>query len=184
MALLQKGFTQVYLPYSFALHPSAHWLAERELIRGGARKAIEVEWEIHRQRNKAKHTPILLTGIDKDAWEKSADFERAYKLVFKLDRNPCREWSELFNQNVLTAFYLHLRQTYLQGDRIIMIVADADNLQEHANFAKQLVQETNYQIESIVLPRVNLAMDRGKEKALAEFDAIQSLKARTKDIQF
>lgn len=162
---------------------TSRWLAERELIHGGARKAIEIEWEVEYQREKAKWADISIAKIDDDAWIKADDFERAYKLVFILDRMPSSEWNEVFMYNFKHSFNFSKRRTYLEGNRMIMIVADSDNLQEHANYAKRLTQEANNIVQSQVLPRVKAEIERKKQAALQVFDTIQTLKTRTKDIK-
>lgn len=160
---------------------TSQWLAERQLIRDGARKAIEVEWEIRRQREKAKWGMISLSGINQNGWEKATDFERAYKLVFVLDSIPYPEWQAVFGHAYEHSF--PSRKTYVQGNRLIMIVADTDNLQDHADYAKRLVQETNDLILNQVLPKLDLQINREKQQVLQNFDTIQSLKNKTKDIR-
>jgi hypothetical protein len=162
---------------------TSRWLAERDLIRSGARKAIEIEWEVQRQRESAMWSDVSITKIDEDAWVKASDFEGAYKLVFILDRVPASEWNETFVHHFEHSRFPMKRRTYIQGNRMIMIVADSDNLQDHADNAKQLVKEVNDIIKSQVLPRLNAEIERRKQTALQIFDTIQSLKSRTKDIK-
>ena len=64
-----------------------------------------------------------------------------------------------------------------------MIVADSDNLQGHANFAKRLVEETNQFIRTQLFQYINQEVERRKREVLQQFDALQSLMARTKDIE-
>ncbi len=52
------------------------------------------------------------------------------------------------------AFYNMKRRT-LAGDRITMIVAESDNLQNHVNFAKELVERTNRTFENQVFPEID-----------------------------
>ena len=85
--------------------------------------------------------------------------------------------------NYRQAFYNMKRRTEVRGDRIIMIVADSEALQGHANFAKRLVEETNQFIRTQLFPHIDQEVERKKREALQQFDAIQSLKARTKDIK-
>jgi hypothetical protein len=159
------------------------WLAERELIRGGARKAIELEWEIQLQRRKAEWEHPNIIGIDEDGWEKAPDFQEAYKLVFKLDRTPSYQWSEAFEQTYRHSLNLHKRRTFISGNRMIMIVGSSDNLQEHADYAKQLIQETDELVQSLIIPRINADIENQKLLALREFDTMRSLQGRTKDIK-
>jgi len=162
---------------------TARWLAERELLRGGARKAIEIRWEVERGRRKAQYHRVSVTRVDEEAWRKAPDFPAAYTFVLILDRVPHRDWAEVFMHLYHEALYLMKRRTRLERDRIIMIVADQDNLQAHADFAKRLVQETNDYIESELFRRIDVEVERKKREELTQFDAIQSLKARTRDIK-
>jgi len=162
---------------------TSRWLAERELIRGGARKAIEIEWEVEYQRERAKWADISIIKIDDDAWSKVDDFERAYELVFILNRMPSSEWNEVVMYYHQHSFNFSKRRTYIEGNRLIMIVADSDNLQNHADYAKQLVQEANNIVQSQVLPKVQAEIERKKQAALEVFDTVRSLKTRTKDIK-
>jgi hypothetical protein len=65
-----------------------------------------------------------------------------------------------------------------------MIVADSDNLQAHVDFTKQLVQSTNTDVENRVIPELIRRIDAKERGALAEYDAIQSMKSRTKGLSF
>jgi hypothetical protein len=171
--------------------PSAHtsivdtsrWLAEREIIRGGARRAIEVEFEIQSQRKKAQFQRVSILGIDEEGWRKANDFPAAYTLVFVLDRIPHPIWARVFGDLFQQDFYLMKRRTDLHRDRIVMVVADSDNMPHHADFAKRLVAETNQFIEGAYFRQIDEHFDREKRRALQEFDTIQSLKARVKGIR-
>lgn len=162
---------------------TARWLAERELLRGGARRAIEVEWEVRRHEEKAKYPRISILGVDDDAWQKAPDFPAAYRLEFVLNQRPPARWIEAFNASYRSAFNMHKRRTRIEGARIVMIVGDQDNLQGHATFAKQLMEETNRLIEQRLFARIDLEIEQGKQGALHEFDTIRSLKERTRGIK-
>ncbi len=64
-----------------------------------------------------------------------------------------------------------------------MIVADQDNLQAYADFAKRLLQETNDFIEGELFRRIDMEVEQRKREELAQFDAIQSLKERRRNIK-
>lgn len=162
---------------------TSRWLAERDLLRGGARRAIEIEWEVWGEQEKSQYPEIRIGRIDDSAWRKAPDFPAAYVLAFVLNRVPNSEWVQIFVRNYQQAFYNMKRRTEVRGDRIIMIVADSDDLQGHANFAKRLVEETNQFIRTQLFPHIDQEVKRRKREALQQFDAIQSLKARTKDIK-
>jgi len=162
---------------------TSRWLAERELIRGGARKAIEIEWEVKYQQEKAKLGSISLIQVDENSWVKASDFEHAYELVFILSETPSSLWHEIFESHHKNSFYLMKRRTFIRGKKLVMIVADSDNMQNHADYAKQLVQQTNDTIQQQVLPKIVAEIERKKQADLQVFDTIQSLKSRTKDIR-
>ena len=75
------------------------------------------------------------------------------------------------------------RRADLRGDRIVMVVADRDDMQQHADFAKRFVAETNQFIERDYFRRIDTHFDREKRRTLQEFDTIQSLKDHVKGIK-
>lgn len=166
-----------------SISDTAHWLAEHDLMRKGAREAIEIEWEIKREQEKGKYQEVALLKVDDDAYKKANDFERAYTLVFVLDRTPYPEWEKAFMHTFRNSLYCMKRSTEIDRDRIVMIVADTDNLQAHADFAKRLVNDTNKFIKDVIMNDLDTRINIAKQDALREFDAIQSLKNRTKDIK-
>jgi hypothetical protein len=165
-----------------AVSDTARFLAERELLRGGARRAIEVKWELERSRQRAQYQRVAVARVDESAWRKAPDFPAAYTFVLVLDRVPHGDWVQVFDHHYHQALYNMKRRTTIDRDRIIMIVADQDNLQVHADFAKRLVQETNHFIEGELFRRIDMEIERRKREELAQFDAIQSLKRRTREI--
>jgi hypothetical protein len=186
-AELQEAAELVSPERSKAVHEgveqTSRWLAERELLRGGARRAIEIEWEVCGEQEKSKYPEIRISWIDDSASRKAPDFPAAYVLEFVLNRVPNSEWGQIFMHNYRQAFYNMKRRTEVRGDRIIMIVADSDDLQGHANFANRLVGETNQFIRTQLFQYIDQEVERKKRDALQRFDAIQSLKARTKAIK-
>lgn len=184
---LQEAAGLISLEDAPALHgtitQTSTWLAERDLIRGGARKAIEIEYEIRKAQEKAKYPVVSISRVDEDAFSKAPDFPDAYYFVLILDRRPNRDWIAVFDVNYKNSLYLMKRKTTLTGDRITMIVAHSDDLQAHADFAKRLVQETNQTIHGRGFQIIDRNIEQEKNEALRRFDAIQSMKARVKNIK-
>lgn len=171
-------------PHAHAtIQQTSEWLAERDLIRGGARQAIEIEWEVRKEQEKRRYPEIKIKAVDDDAFRKAPDFPAAYYLEFVLDKTPYSEWEEAFTAEYQVFFYLMKRSTYISGDRIVMVVADSDNLQAHADFAKRLVEGTNNRIRTVGFQHIDQACEQRKREGLRQFDAIQSMKARTRDIK-
>ena len=162
---------------------TSEWLAERDLIRGGARRAIEIEWDIMKEQEKRRHPKVNLLRVDDNAYRKAPDFPAAYYLEFVLDRVPNEDWANVFMGEWETSFYSMKRETSLHHDRIVMVVADSDNLQSHADFAKRLVEDTNNRIHTLGFQKIDQWCEQQKRIALSQFDAIQSLKERTKNIR-
>ena len=160
-AELQEAVTLVSPQRSKTIHEGveqmSRWLAERDLIRGGARRAIEVEWEVRGEQEKSKYPEIRIGRIDDSAWRKVPDFPAAYFVEFVLDRSPNSEWVRIFMHNYQQALYNMKRRTEIRGDRIVMIVVDSDNLQGHANFTKRLVEETNQFIRTQLFQQIGRA---------------------------
>jgi hypothetical protein len=165
------------------IQKTSEWLAERDLIRGGARKAIEIEWDLRKEQEKRKFPEIQIERVDDNAFSKAPDFERAYYLEFILNHVPNRDWSEIFIHKWQNSFYNMKRKTEIRRDRIVMIVADSDDLQKHADFAKRLVKETNEFVKLRLFPQIDEQGEQQKRSALEQFDAIQSMKSRTRDIK-
>lgn len=165
------------------INATSQWLGERELLRGGARRAIEIEWEISRERAKSEYPPIHIVAVDDDGWSQSNEFPAAYNFVLLLNQEPNPHWKTAFEHEYRSAFYNMKRRTHIQGDRIQMVVADSDNLQGHVDFAKELVKRTNDTITQRLFPVIDQKVDEGKREALRQFDAIKSLRQRTRDLR-
>jgi len=166
-----------------AVEATSRWLAERESLKAGARRAIEVEWELRRQQEKALYPKINVTGIDESGWQKADEFPAAYTFGLLLNETPNDQWIQVFDHEYHNAWYNMKRRTTIHGNRIVMIVADSDNLQHHVDFAKELVQRTNATFERDVFPMIDRRVEEMKRQALNEFDTIRSLKSRTKDLR-
>jgi len=159
------------------------WLAERDLIRGGARRAIEIEWEVRKEQERRKYPELKIQRVDDSKLRKADDFPRAYYLEFVLNRIPQHDWINVFMAEWKTSCYNMKRKTRIERDRIIMVVADSDNLQRHADFAKRLVDATNNWIRTLRFKQIDQWCEQQKQAALKRFDAIQSMKSRTREIK-
>lgn len=166
-----------------AVNETSQWLGERELLKGGARKAIEIEWDLERERARNRYPQISIVAVDEDGWQKASDFPAAYTLVLKLDKPPYSEWEQIFENEYRHAFYHMKRRTYVRGSSIVMIVADSDNLQGHVDFAKQLVERTNGVIERHLWTDLDRQVTAGKDAALRDFDTRKSLKQATRHLR-
>jgi hypothetical protein len=162
---------------------TSEWLAERDLMRGGARRAIEIEWDIQKEREKRKFPDISIVRVIDEAFRKAPDFASAYYLEFLLTQSPRSQWAEAFEQNYHYSFYNMKRKTEVEGNRIVMVVAESDNLQAHADFAKKLVSQTNDFIRSQLFSHIDTQCELRKQEALRQFDAIKSLRDRAKGIR-
>ncbi len=166
-----------------SIQEASEWLAERDLIRKSARKAIEIEWDARKQREKSKFPEISIQSVDDNAFRKAPDFPAAYYLEFVLSHSPNDDWVQVFDNEYRNSYYSMKRSTTVNLDRLVMIVADSDNFQNHTDFAKGLVQKTNERIQTLVFDLINQSCERGKREALKQFDTIQSMKLRTKNIR-
>jgi len=162
---------------------TSEWLAERDLIRGGARRAIEIEWEVRKEQEKRKYPEVKIQRVDDSAFRKAPNFPRSYYIEFVLDRVPNSDWVDVFMAEWKMSIYNMKRETHIQRDRIVMVAADSDNLQGHADFAKRLVEDTNKRIHTLGFQRIDQWCEQEKRAALQQFDAIQSMKARSKGIK-
>jgi len=162
---------------------TARWLAERQELKAGAREALEIECDIDIQRELAKWKSISIVAVDEDGWKKHDKFPAAYSFVVKLSESPYPAWRQVFENQWHTALYMMKRETHIQGDRIVMIVADSDNLQNHLDHLKQLVEWTNRHIQDHVERRVKPDLERQRRQVLHEFDTIESLKSKVKELK-
>ena len=158
-------------------------LANRGELLGGARRAIEVQFEVERERAKAQFPKIQVVRIDEDAYRKSDEFPAAYKFELVLNQTPHHDWVNLFDQIYKRSWYNMKRETRIVRDRIQMIVADSDNLQGHVDFAKSLVEQTNEFVFTQGFANIDRQVNAAKAQALREYDAIQSMKERTKNLR-
>lgn len=162
---------------------TANDLANRGELLGGARKAIEVQFEVERQQAKAQFTKTEIVRVDEDGYCKSDEFPAAYKFELVLNQIPHRDWVEVFNEMYRRNWYNMKRETRVARDRIQIIVADSDNLQGHVDFAKSLVEQTNDFVFTQGFAAIDKQINAAKAHALQEYDAIQSLKERTKKLK-
>lgn len=159
---------------------ATQWLAEREIMRGGARKALEAKWEIERARRvRLVNPPVAIESVDPDSTKKAPDFERACYLTFRFNRGTGYIWQETFEREYKASFYMMKRKMEVCDRHVTLVVGETDNLQDHADFLKQVVQRTN----AAVTVRVNKDVDREKAEALARFDSIQTVKCRARTIR-
>lgn len=166
-----------------AVAETSRWLAERELLKGGARRAIEIHWEVERQQARAAYGLISIVGVDEDSWAKAGDFPAAYYFALTLSDTPHYQWVQIFNNEYHQSLYNMKRRTRVDGRRLIMVVADSDNLQGHVDFAKRLVDQTNRYVTDVLLPRVDAKIEQAKRSDLDEFDTIKSLKEAMKGLK-
>jgi len=158
-------------------------LAESSILPEGARKAIEVKYEIERENIKSRFPKIQIISCDNDSLRKSNEFARAYEFVLILNSTPHPDWVDVFNKNYKYSYYNMKRKTKIIADRIVMIVADSDNFQVHIDWAKQLIQETNNFIHVDYFRQVDLEIDHEKKQALIEFDTIKAIKEKSKNLK-
>ena len=161
---------------------TAKELAEKNELSGGARRAIEIQFEIQRQQKKDQFPLIKILKINEDAYAKSNEFPAAYKFELILDQNPNYDWIEIFNYMYKKSIYTMKRETKIIDNRIQMIVADSDNLQNHVDFAKRLINDTNNFIQTQGFQEIDRQINTAKNQALREYDTINSLKDRTKNL--
>jgi hypothetical protein len=166
-----------------AVQETSKWLAEHQSLGEGARRAIEVEWEIRRQQEKAKYPKISITGIDESRWRKADEFPSAYSFVMILSQAPNSEWLDVWRGEFESSWFGGKRSTDIELDRMFVVVSDQDNLQNQVDFAKQVVQRTNERISQILFPRIDQYIEQSKQAALTELDTINSLKAKTRNLR-
>lgn len=162
---------------------TARWLAEREAFRAGAREALELECDIDIQRELAKWGEFKIVGVGEAGLMKADDFPAAYSFVVKLNGPPYSQWCEVFDIEYKNSFYMMKRKSRVSGDRLVMTVADSDNLQNHVDFLKQLVESTNQRIRDHLERTLRPHLNREKARVLAEFDTIESLKSKVKGLK-
>ncbi len=162
---------------------TSRWLAERELLREGSRRAVEIEWDIRVAEHRKLFHPRRIERVDEDAARKASDFPAACTFVLVLDAVPSDDWAEVFKQMYKRAWYNMKRRMELRGDRVTLIIAGSDNLQGHVDFVKSVIEETNRFLVEIVQPAEDGRLAQEREAALAEFDAIRSIKSRAKNLK-
>jgi hypothetical protein len=166
-----------------SVQETARKMAEESILPEAARQAIELEFEIERERAKAEFVDVTVAGVDQTAYRKSNEFDRAYEFVVLLNTQPHSEWNKVFQYHYESSLYLMRREARISGNRVRLIVADSDNLQRHIDWIKDLVARTNEWIHREGFMNIDVRVDRAKNRALEEFDAIQSMKDRTKDLE-
>lgn len=158
-------------------------MVESSTFSDAARKAIEIQYEAERVRIKASVDQHSLVGVDDNAYRKSNKFGRAYEYVLILDSAPSREWQKVFDNRYSNSFYNMKRETFIRRDRVVSIIADSDNLQAHVNWVKQLIHETNTWCTTQGYQNIDREINKAMREELAEFDAIESMKSRSKGVK-
>ena len=166
-----------------SIEETAKGLAEESLLPEAARKAIELQYEVERQRRKARYPEIKIIGADDDAHCKSDEFPLAYKFVLVLNLAPQGNWCEIFDQHYEISWYNMRRKTRIVGGRLEIIVASTDDLQRHVEWAKDLVKQTNEWVFTKGFMNIDSKINLAKMRSLEEFDAIQSMKDRTRNLK-
>lgn len=162
---------------------TARWLAERQELNAGAREALEIECDIDIQRELAKWKSISIVAVDEDGWEKHDKFPAAYSFVVKLSDSPHPAWRAAFEDEWRYAIYSMKRSATIAGDRIEMVVADSDDLQNHLDELKRAAESVNARIRDHVERRVKPDLERQRRQVLHEFDTIESLKSKVKELK-
>ena len=80
-------------------------------------------------------------------------------------------------------WYNMKRESSIKNDRIVMRVGEHDNLQQHADFAKRLIEKANRTVQRELFREIDRQINQRMKAALAEYDAIKSLKDRARDIR-
>jgi hypothetical protein len=60
---------------SLGVEQTSRWLAERDLLRGGARRAIEIDWKVCGEQEESKYPEIRIGRIDDSTWRKAKDIK-------------------------------------------------------------------------------------------------------------
>ncbi|MEK0337235.1 MAG: HNH endonuclease [Nitrosopumilus sp.] len=158
-------------------------MAEDAVLPEAARRAIEINYEVERKRLKSQVDQVSLFGVDQDAYQKSNEFEKAYEFVLILDHTPNNDWKKVFQHHYENTLYLMTRETHIRGDRVVLIVAESDDLQAHTDWIKRLIKETNYWLTTQGFKNIDRQLNQKFHKELEQFDAIESMKERTKNIR-
>jgi len=166
-----------------SVQETAHEMARESILPEAARKAIELEFEIELERKKAEYPEINIIGVDNSAYRKNNKFARAYEFVILLNMEPNQDWCTVFDNTYKNSWYNMKRESTISGDRITIIIADTDNLQNHLDWAKDLVRQTNEIIRTEGFRYIESQINQEKARALESFDAIQSMKERTKNLR-
>ena len=169
--------------FAHSVSELAREMAESSIMPDAARRAIELKYEVERQKLKSSVDQLSVVGIDNDAYRKNNKFPRAYEFVLILDHSPNSDWVNIFNQKYHDNWFSGKRETRIIGDRAILIVADTDDLQAHTNWLKKIVEETNYWFTTQGYQNINRYIGEALYEELQQFDAIQSMKERTKSIK-
>jgi len=86
---------------------------------------------------------ITIKSVDVDKLEKDDSFPSAYAFYISLDKEPDSTWRYLFDDSWRASLYPMKRPITVEGNKLRLVTADSDNLEEHVRFAKQLLEQTN-----------------------------------------
>lgn len=89
---------------------------------------------------------VLIQAVDPDRIEKDDSFPKAYAFYVVLTTTPDPIWVELFISQYENRFYNLKREMTIHGDRIRVVTAPGEE-ENHVRFFRQLVDETNKQVD-------------------------------------
>jgi hypothetical protein len=123
---------------------------------------------------------ITINGVDTDHIEKDESFPKAYAFYVALSETPEQIWVEFFMSRYEGMFTSLKREMTIQGSRVRVVTAPGEE-GEHVRFLRQVVDETNKDVDEYNKKLARQEQQGRKLKALEDAEAEQ-IKERLRKI--
>jgi hypothetical protein len=123
---------------------------------------------------------IDISGVDTDRVEKDNSFPKAYAFYVALSQAPEPIWVELFMSRYESVFTNMKRGMTIQGGHIRVVTAPGEE-EEHVRFLRQVVEETNKDVDEHNRKSARQEEQERRFKAMEDAEA-QQIKERLRRI--
>lgn len=157
-------------------------IAERDMQPKDSRTWLEIDFQIEKLKAIEYWREFNIVEVDEKGWKKAEEVDNAYEFVVRLDGMPYDEWQSALSIVRSMSLFKMKPTPYLTGDRLSVLVSESDNLQNHLDFLKVLVESTNEQIR-LWKPEMLRHLERNCQDKLKDFDVIESLKKKSSNLK-
>jgi hypothetical protein len=123
---------------------------------------------------------VTIKAVDLDRVEKDDSFPKAYAFYIALSETPEPIWVELFMSRYESTFTSLKREMTIQGSHVRVVTAPEEE-ENHVRFLRQVVDETNKDVDEYNRKLARQEEQERKLKAMEDAEA-QQIKERLRRI--